>query len=671
MSEGGASVLDLPPLRGNPFDHRPIESGRAENLIGRDNLLSQWREYLISQNPRLLLLVGNRGSGRTSFINALAAQTSRRPYIGQYWPEVENPAHGIIHEVSIHFGGFEVSPSIQQVSDRLVEMLDNETGVLPLIAFDYPSHVDLNPVLSRLAPMLQRLRALVVVTATPGQLSKFDEEILDVFDEPQYLSNLNEKQIQALSNSRIARSANQKWNIRPTLLKAIHENTDGNPRRVVKLLRDLIDERHNSGEGGVLDRLMTWRAPSSTIKSTQTEVQTPLPPLVEASEVEPISVDDDFLEEEIEDLEVLVEDDFEEEPEDLWGEEEEQDEIALEPEKPSWQDDFSAPSDIWEAEEVEEEELVADIEDEERIHEFEEESLPSDNLGEEYQSTEADNAFLYMAEGTEPPQPPKRIGGNFGSLVNRNRSAADKMPTGPDDTEIEVAQSHPSLMPRPIKPPVRSMKPESVDEKESQARIDTSVDPLEDEPVFHTENALWVVESGSQETLPSPSAYTPPEPEPEPEPEIFETEWFVDDPVQEEPIVESVETPQLDIPDIPTPQPFEREPIEQVQPIVSSIPIPTSFGPVWEPDLPFDPLCLHALTEAERMVLEASMSREVSPSDQELQARLEVGRSRLSQIYNGMRRKGLLSVRKQGRTRYFKLSDATGQHLRRAAEGVV
>ncbi|HJN70380.1 MAG TPA: helix-turn-helix domain-containing protein, partial [Candidatus Thalassarchaeaceae archaeon] len=111
--------------------------------------------------------------------------------------------------------------------------------------------------------------------------------------------------------------------------------------------------------------------------------------------------------------------------------------------------------------------------------------------------------------------------------------------------------------------------------------------------------------------------------------------------------------------------------IEQVQPIVSSIPIPTSFGPVWEPDLPFDPLCLHALTEAERMVLEASMSREVSPSDQELQARLEVGRSRLSQIYNGMRRKGLLSVRKQGRTRYFKLSDATGQHLRRAAEGVV
>ena len=86
--------------------------------------------------------------------------------------------------------------------------------------------------------------------------------------------------------------------------------------------------------------------------------------------------------------------------------------------------------------------------------------------------------------------------------------------------------------------------------------------------------------------------------------------------------------------------------------------------------MPFDRLCLHTLTEAERMILEASASREVSPSDQELQARLEVGRSRLSQIYNGMRKKGLLSVRKQGRTRYFKLSEASAQHLGGAPKGV-
>jgi hypothetical protein len=35
----------------------------------------------------------------------------------------------------------------------------------------------------------------------------------------------------------------------------------------------------------------------------------------------------------------------------------------------------------------------------------------------------------------------------------------------------------------------------------------------------------------------------------------------------------------------------------------------------------------------------------------------------LSQIYNGLRRAGLLSVRKQGRTRLFKLSHAASLEL--------
>ena len=264
------SVLDLPPLRGNPFDLRPIEPSRVEYLVGRDKLLSEWREHLISQTPRMLLLVGDRGSGRTSFLNALASTTSRRPYIGQFWPEADDPVQGIIHELSVHFGGFDIPPSMQQVSDKMVEILDKETGTLPLIAFDYPASVDLNQVLSRLSPLLQRLRALVVVVLTPAQLAGLDDEVLDIYDSPHHLLNLDEKQIQILSDRRVSRSANQKWNIRPSLLSAIHNHTDGNPRRVIRLLRDLIDERHNPSDGGTLDLLTTWRAP--TIE-TETEMR--------------------------------------------------------------------------------------------------------------------------------------------------------------------------------------------------------------------------------------------------------------------------------------------------------------------------------------------------------------------------------------------------------------
>ena len=48
MAEGSPTILDLPPLRGNPFDLRPIESSRAGHLVGRDPLLSKLRGYLIS-----------------------------------------------------------------------------------------------------------------------------------------------------------------------------------------------------------------------------------------------------------------------------------------------------------------------------------------------------------------------------------------------------------------------------------------------------------------------------------------------------------------------------------------------------------------------------------------------------------------------------------------------
>ena len=668
MAEGPASILDLPPLRGNPFDLRPIEANRAEYLVGRDGLLAECREHLISQTPRLLLLVGDRGSGRTSFLNTLASTTSRRPFIGQFWPEADDPVQGIIHELSVYLGGFDIPPSIQQVSDNMVEILDKETGTLPLIAFDYPANVDLNHMLSRLSPLLQRLRALVVVAVTPSQLAGLDEGVLGIFDDPHHLENLDEKQIQVLSNRRISRAANQKWNIRPSLLTAIQQHTDGNPRRIIRLLRDLIDERHNPAEGGVLDRLTTWRAPPVQSEPTIFEEVEIEPELEEPTEM--------FEEEELE----LVEetspiDDFEmeeeDEPADLWDDDEED----------SWNDEFEAPDEIWNTPEEPEPLEV----EEERLHQAEQipEPEPTEpEPSEVYQRADDESGFYFVEEGTEPPELPeyRKPKGNFGRLLGRTQQANDRMPTTGDDTPIQVAEPHKSLVP---KTPVREMPPASVEDEHSTARIDTSVQSGAEESVFHDDQSVWIVDQDSKSTLPDdPRVFQPIVPEPEPIVEEIETEWFVDDgPAEEmpeeihveipEPIPEPIFEPepsQVSIPAIPVTPPPPPIPIPPQTPVQVPVQVPVSLGPTWEPDLPFNPIVLQTLTEAERMIVEASSTREVSPSDDELQARLEVGRSRLSQIYNGMRRKGLLSVRKQGRTRYFKLSEAANQHLRGAPQ---
>ena len=78
----------------------------------------------------------------------------------------------------------------------------------------------------------------------------------------------------------------------------------------------------------------------------------------------------------------------------------------------------------------------------------------------------------------------------------------------------------------------------------------------------------------------------------------------------------------------------------------------------WEPDEPLDPTRLKTMSEADVQILTAAVEREVSPSDIALQARLQVGRSRLSQRFNDLRRTGYLSVRTEGRSRYYRLTEA-------------
>ena len=256
MDRRGIDLLGLPPLRGNPFDLRPIESGRAEDIVGRDLLLAKWREHIISKSPRMTILVGERGSGRTSLIRALASQT-RKSYIGQHWPE-EDPVNSVIHELTIHFGDFNPPKTTQLMIDRLVKNLEQESDSLPLVAFDYPPEVDVSLFVDLISPVLQRLRAFVVVVLTPSQLSNMKEETLLMFDNPEFLDGLTTIQIQQLSDKLVSRRAKERWKINTRLLEAIRDITGGTPRDVIRLLRDLTDERRDVGSHGTLERVMGW-----------------------------------------------------------------------------------------------------------------------------------------------------------------------------------------------------------------------------------------------------------------------------------------------------------------------------------------------------------------------------------------------------------------------------
>ncbi len=580
MISEAVSMLDLPPLRGNPFDHRPIEPSRAQDLVGRDSLMIRMREHIISESPRNILLIGESGSGRTSMVNALSSQVKNK-FVSQFWPETD-PVNSILNEISVHFAGYDVPRSTSQMCESLVEILDNETGPLPLIALDYPSSNPLNEFLTRITPLLQRLRALVIVTATPSQLKSLDEEVSSVFD-IEHLDNLNKPDIQKLADNLVRRKAREKWVIKPRLLDAIMEHTGGNPRDVVILCRNLLDERRGNGSEGTFERLMSWsgRADDSP--------EVPFETVVEPEET---------LEDENPETEGL-DDGWDVEPDDLWDEDPELEEDE------DWDESIPEADEDWD----------------------EEDSEPSEpSPPDEGQGTL--DSFVPIVDATEEQTRPQVRAGGFSGLLNRTVITGDEMPEEPDGTPITVA--NPS--PKPFVPTSSTTKQkESEPVFDTEAIPDTSITPAEEVPVMSDEGALWTVDPSLGAQI--PEVEEPQEPDP-----IFDLD-HIPEPVDSEP-KEVIATP-------PSPPPR----------------IPVQIGPRWEPDEPFDGSRAAAISDNERTILEAASVREVSPSDAELQAVLEVGRTRLSQIFNGLRRAGLLSVRKQGRTRLFRLSDAATVEL--------
>ena len=594
------SSLDIPTLRGNPFDSRPIERNRAGEIVGRQEILIRWKEHMHSQSPRLILLSGERGSGRTSLINAISSQTNER-FIGTYWHS-DDPLNCALDELAITFCGYEVPPTMHQKVERVVETLDSGSGPLPLVALDYPAHVDVSSFLPLIVPILQRFRALVIISLSNSQLASLDEGVREVFDEYATIAPFSNDQIQTLCNSRIRKMSPEKWNINEELLGAISSRTGGNARSVVSLLRDLVDERRNMGKEGTLESLTSWNPPEINDMREN--------PVVE-------SIDED-IPEEPENSEIHAEGEISKSVFDFEQLEEEEE---IEPDPIEEEDWDVEPEDMWEEEES------GDIEDlEEDVEEGAEDVAPpqlDDDLGNTSEWSMDDGTALSMEAGTEPPQRDSTRG--FFGLVSRSRITNDEMPTGPDDSvpvrdaDVESPPQSSESIQRPQKDPV-------IDEYLMSVNTD---DPrLEEKQVLFSEGELWTVDSELEDTLPEIQE----DADFEPEEDLPETE------IAPQNVVEETE-------------------MEIQRPI-------TLLGPKWDSEKTVDSDHMSSMNDAERLIVSIASSREISPSDAEIQARLEVGRPRLSQIYNSLHKSGILAVRKQGRSRLFKISEAAEELLR-------
>ena len=501
--------------------------------------MSDLRQHLRFGSPRMMILLGERGSGRTSVLQALS-NLSSTSYPFTFYPE-QQPAQTLLNEMYCRISGYDIPSSTNTLVEEMVAKLQGFSGDLPLISFDFPGvgGAELAQIFERLSPVLGRLRALVIIALTPAQLSAWSENLQNQFDITEPLTDFDAKITRNLINQRMRKVSNETWPISQSVLEQSIAHTGGRPALLIRHLRDLID-----AERGATTSFSRKQDLLETMDLEPNDAKTRMSPTVEPLE----SLD--------------TEPEIEDEPE-----------IEFDWDVPEMDPEVEA--------EFPEEPIEEQSEPSEPSSEFE---LPAFDT--EDQSDTVDNsgggAILQMEPGTEPPP----VTSAFGGLTSRHRNAS-----------VEIGLEN-ALRPQTSGP--MTAKPDP-----------TMRMPSESPEIESEETTYWVADS-----LPEP------EPLPEPTP--------VMDPVAAKSIGEGLRK------DKPTPN---------------------------SSSMPLDFERASSLSDAEISIVEASIAREVSPSDAALQAYLSVGRPRLSQIFNGLHKSGILSVRKKGRTRLFRISDQAKAHF--------
>jgi hypothetical protein len=622
---------NLPNLFANPFDIMALNGKDLELLVGRDELFEALANNIRLISPRVVAIVGEKGSGRTSLIQSVAATTESVHTV--FWPE-KDEVTTILHQMYCDLmKDFETPPVHSVLISRLEKELSGNSGYLPLIIFDHKflPGPELAEVLTKLMPVLTRIRALTLISLTPGQKAGFSEELLSEMDVTPPLELLSREEMASLINKRVRKASNSSWTAPPTLVDKVMDVSNGHVGRAMRFLRDFID--YSRGMPLADGRKIDMKVKISQNPTTEVED----PTFQRVAEMAPATS-----EVEVEILDTTEEPEPVEEPS---ASETDESEDEWAPRFPS----LSEAAELWSGndsdEELEEDEgepqfdsdaEIENIDAEEQSHPEIEESNLDEPLPEsidempieqeddtyddptpwkqEFSDLQGGAEMLEMQPGTAPTSG----GGKLGGLRSRMQT-----------TNIGLSAANRGV-PKPSVGPMEAKPNENIDPNQLH-KVETNDRNI----------ALWV-QDGVESPLPKEVA-----------------------PPADTQSAGRGEAPPKQAP------PMDKKVIDETNPteVLAALSNMRRVAPPVEPTVTLDINALMNLNAGELVILEHALEREISPSDEVLQQELVVGRPRLSQIFNGLLKFGILTVRKQGRSRLFRISAPAKDHLANLAPG--
>tara|TARA_B100000767_G_scaffold105756_1_gene101538 strand:- start:6366 stop:8189 length:1824 start_codon:yes stop_codon:yes gene_type:complete len=239
--------IDFPTLTENPFSTSPLETGQESLYVGRLDVRGRISKHINFRSNRRLLIVGEMGSGRTSLLRCSASEAPVYVHIDHI--SATKPAHSLLENLYSELIDYNIPQSRAELAHKIVEASHTYTSKIPLIVIDMPTvETSVMTVALRDAlPLLERLKAVVVVVVEPKQRSNLPDSILHSFASIETLEPLAVDEVKVLIERRVSSATSTEFKLSTKDAQYIHSLSSGKPSEVIRFMRDSIDVSLHSG----------------------------------------------------------------------------------------------------------------------------------------------------------------------------------------------------------------------------------------------------------------------------------------------------------------------------------------------------------------------------------------------------------------------------------------
>ena len=243
---GNTIDFGFPSLSEDPFSSSPLEKDEFDLLVGRHALFDELERKITFKSANRILLVGEFGSGKTSFMQCLSSRTNLHLKIDRI--AFSEPGVELLKDMYAQLIDGSPPHDYSKLNRELRRMLHDSRQMLPLITIDadMADFSSLEACLRSSLHFFESLPALIIIAINPQQQSLISEQLLQRF-ELRTMPELGQDGIKAMVERRIAKVATQPYHMSSEdANRLLQLSQSGHPGALIRVLRNIVSGMHNA-----------------------------------------------------------------------------------------------------------------------------------------------------------------------------------------------------------------------------------------------------------------------------------------------------------------------------------------------------------------------------------------------------------------------------------------